>query len=223
MRQLICAACIALFLGGIASGGDFRVVGQDVDWSPGGQASSHYVLAIENVTKTTDKLGGWQLSLQAVPAPGATGTLQFASLAKPSNYVLGDAATGITFPFFSPPSGTTGVVFDDVFPAVTVAEVGQNLLELEIVSNNAQGRFDILMLPGEVGSCWISEDVQIREFYGAPLAGPPVPIGSITVSSVPEPANGVLVLSAIAAGIVGYCARRKRISASSVRDSALAT
>lgn len=213
MRQLISTACITLCLGGVADGGDLRVVGQDVDWSPGGQASPHYVLAIENITKTTDKLGGWQLSLQAVPAPGATGTLQFASLTKPSNYVLGEAATGITFPFFSPPSDTTGVVFDDVFPAVTVAEVGQNLLDIEVVSNNAQGRFDIMMLPGAtIGSCWFSEDAQVMEYYGAPFLDGPVRVGSITVSPVPEPASGVLIVTVVVAGVMGCSARRKRMT-----------
>lgn len=211
MRQLISGACVALCLAGVASGGDIRVAGQDVDWSPSGQPSLHYVVAVENVTVPHDRLLGWQLSLKAVPATGSTGTLQFNSIGKPPNYVLGDGAMGITFPDFSPPSTTTGLVFDDVSPAVAVAETGQNLVDLEVVSNSALGRFDIMMLPGEFdGSCWISEDVQLKEFYGAPLTGPPVRIGSITVLPVPEPASGVLIVTAVAAGVMGCSARRKR-------------
>ena len=146
------------------------------------------------------------------PDVEALGTVEFRSIAVPSDYIF---EGGLTLGLQSGFAGDlrfrrerpANLVRDIALSGgVTVPATGKNLLQVELVaSSGAQGRFDILATPNQsqLLSYWVSDSggVSNRDFSNIPFDGGAVAVGAVRIGEVPEPATWVMLLCG--AGILG--------------------
>ncbi len=193
-----------------AAAGDLSLSGGDFVWNPQQTASPEFVVGVANTSGTTDPLIAWQLGLEILPAPGATGTLQFNSADYPANYLLAGRSGGLTPTFAGPASSITVISdSDSQLVGLIVPVSGTALLETDFVATpGTQGLFQLAVVPDEFqGASWFSSDFAARDFANVPFGGGPVIIGTVTV--VPEPTSLVLILCGVGIGSVAVLRRRK--------------
>ena len=172
----------------------------DFEYSAGGADDSITIQVADSVPASEDFLGGWQLSLQIVADPGATGEISFTGASLPTDYLLDGVGLGPLLPTFSSTNYTDDGIFAldfDVVAGIGVPIPGTpaNLMDLQFeASNDASGTFRLLALPGVNQTLYI-EDLFAGtefEFDNVTLAGGPLTLGTFTasVSAVPViPAN----------------------------------
>ena len=174
-------------------------------------ASPVMVFGIDNITSTTDKLYGWQLGLEIVPESGATpGGLRFKTATLPTSYLLEGRSGGLT-PSFSGPAATISVIGDTDGPytGVLVPSSGKNLLQVSFDAlPGASGLYDIKAVPDLFnGSNWFSDvgGFAARDFVNVPFGGGAVELGTVNVSSTPEPSTMALLASGLlVAGVPAF-------------------
>ncbi|HEY4233762.1 MAG TPA: hypothetical protein VGM76_10065 [Lacipirellulaceae bacterium] len=191
-----------------AAAGQLSLSGQDLVWDPQQTASPEFVVGVANTAGTTDPLFAWQLGLEILPLPGATGSLQFNSADYPPNYLLDGRSDGLTPPFTGPASSITVISdSDSEFTGVIVPTSGMALLQTDFVASpGTQGVFQIAVVPDEFqGANWFSSDFTARDFANVPFGGGPVVIGTVTV--VPEPDMILLSMIGITVFVLVRCLR----------------
>jgi hypothetical protein len=183
----------------------------DIQWNPA-SSSPVMVFGIENATSPPiDRLYGWQLGLEIVPGPGATGTLRFKTATVPDSYVLAGLTGGPTP--LSAPAATIPVIGDaDLvqFTGALVASSGKNFLKVDFdVLPGTSGLFFIRAVPDLInGSNWYSGDFTARDFENVPFGGGAVSLGSVNI--VPEPSTVILlVIGLLGTGVLTF---RRRVS-----------
>jgi len=207
MHKIGICVLVAAGLAQAVRADNLSLVGGEATLPPGTVSSYWFTLGIASTAAPQD-LAAWQLVCQIVPVAGATGTVHFVDFAQPPDYIFDDNSSGI-----GPPSGCTPTLLsveDVAGTAVAVPISGQNLLQVELQSSNAQGRFDIVVVPGvDTGSAWMSPDYTLHDFDVVPAAGRPAAVvESVLFSSTPEPSS--LVLLSVGMPLLMLYAHRRR-------------
>ncbi|MHB1034073.1 MAG: hypothetical protein ACYC35_08385 [Pirellulales bacterium] len=214
MRKITIAATVVLCLAQIAraeSLANLRIVGEQVKISA--SESSHWLtLGIEN-TGIEERPVVWQVVFQIVPVDDSTGTVVIKDFARPPAYMFGDAAYEIIRSDQSPLGTTFSGATSDLAGA-EVLSTGMNLLQIELASSDATGRFDIVAVSDEqidLGSNWISPEFNAYEFAVVPVSDRPQTrvVASVEFISAPEPPSGLMLLAGVATLAVPWVARRK--------------
>jgi hypothetical protein len=206
MRRIVAAALLGIAIVAPARGADLLLgTGENLSWNTTTQPTSPtFNVSVQNPGgAVTDPVLIWQLGLAIAPEAGAVGTLSFATFGPPVNYLLAGDSTGIVSAVANPPVqlfvndaallGSNGVV---------VPSAGANLLALTFsAGSGARGTFDIVTYGDpSLGSAWVSGTTQNTLAFGnvpfpATFPGPPVVLGTVTLtqSTVPEPHSVVLL------------------------------
>jgi len=220
MKHLSIAAFAPLLvlaaLSGVGTAQDLGLDGDDVNWASPGDPSPEFLFRIYNDTGTSDQLSGWQLSIEVIPSPTATGTVQINSVTAPDDYIL-TGSLGILVPPVLPATRVVGIHDLSFAGADVPPPPGGELLELGfLASPDAAGRFDVAAIPGEFSTNWLFIDFQppplppdpdfyTREFVNVPFNSPDaVTIGSVTIgatSVVPEPSSLALMVGLFGMGL----------------------
>jgi hypothetical protein len=88
MKPFLLAVFVLASLSFPAQAFDLRISGEDQTWTGSG-TSPTFTVGIENNGVTgSDYLAGWSLGLSIAPESGAVGSLSFATVSLPSNYLL---------------------------------------------------------------------------------------------------------------------------------------
>jgi hypothetical protein len=192
-----------------ATAGQLSLSGQNPIWNPQQASSPEFVVGVANTSSTTDPLFAWQLGLEILSLPGATGSLQFNTAQLPPNYLLTGRSGGLT-PAFTGPATSIAVISDSdsQFLGIIVPATGTALLETDFVASpNARGVFQIAVVPDQFqGASWFSSDFGARNFANAPFGGGPVAIGTVTV--VPEPSGLLLCMSGVGVACMLWLGQR---------------
>lgn len=180
---------------------------------PGQMSDPFTVSIIDTDLASPDALLGWQLSLQVIGGPGATGTVGFVPAQLPQNDYLLD---GVNFGLTQIPSAVqfandSLLAFDfDSRPATSGVIVpgnsGAPVLELRLqASPDASGPFEVVAIPGAGNSEFTNPSLLPTEFGNLPAGAGPVSFGTIT--AIPEPSAATI---ALLIGIGAYCRRGRR-------------
>jgi hypothetical protein len=156
----------------------------------------------------------WNLVFSIEPRDASTlGGLSVDSVTQPSSYVFGGGGDGI----ISLPAANNAVNasdFNGTFLGVAVGPSNLSLLQIEIsvdtsVALTASGFFDVIATPGEdTGTFYTDSNFLALGFSNLPLAGGTESIGTVFVTTVPEPSTtAILVLGAVMS--VGFLFRRR--------------
>jgi hypothetical protein len=188
---------------------------------PGSVTESVLVTVANNVAidpSAADRMGGWQLGLAIVAAPGATGSLTFATPSSgtataPNNYVFqGVTSAGIDVSVNA--AQTSLLAFDATFPlaAVQVPMTPVHLLELKLqASPAAAGTFLIVATGGPANAHWTgaapAPAINMERAFANVAFGTAVSIGAIQVA-VPEASS--LSLVAMVATLAWVCVAQRR-------------
>ncbi|MAE65241.1 MAG: hypothetical protein CMJ18_13300 [Phycisphaeraceae bacterium] len=166
-----------------------------------GSPSGPLVVSVTNDVgqdATSDLLTGWQVTLEIHAQSGATGSLEFASVVNPSNYLL-DGVPHINFP------GSMNTTTRHQLSGVSLAGAvqvptapGAGLMEITLeASADASGTFGLLIVDG-ADSQWTDNRSPLRlehDYANVPASGGLVRIGEVQII-VPEP-GGVASLLVI--------------------------
>lgn len=204
MRATIVAIVLAFWMAGNLQGGEIALIGDDAVWPSLSGTSPDYFFKVKSDTGL-EEMWAWQLKLQVAPQADAVGTVGFKSAGEPPDYLFADNSLGI-YPTTFPESDVLGPIMDASFPGEIVPSVFTNLLQVTFeVSPGAQGRFDILALPGEHNTMWVSDDFDVTHYFAnIPFEGSPAFIGSVTIgaAAAPTPEPSCLGLAAVGAAAV---------------------
>ncbi len=204
------AAAIVLCFAQTAWAGNLVIVGGPITWIPSAEPSCQFVLGVDN-TGASGPLIGWQLRCEIVPALDAIGTVSFGAINAPPNYVFGDlyratktAASTSSMLVATDDITNGGDPFDLLTEPVTVLETGMGLLEVELTSFGAAGRFDVVVaVETETDSIWWS-DTLVTTAFDINTPGWPSPIVESVVFGIPEPSDVVLLLSGVIVLAIGW-------------------
>jgi hypothetical protein len=215
LLALLLVAAIAL----PAQAGSLSIGGQDLGWSGTG-TSPTFTIGIENpAPAVTDQLAGWQLGLTIVAQGGAAGSLSFATVALPANYLLNgnsEYQSGMGFiPGYPTLPATSIAAIGDVTVSggVMVPGSGDNLLALTFSATaGTNGVFDIYATAPTssyaTGSYWIDSSFNFQNFGGLSTgSGGELLLGQVSITPstvIPEPQSFVLLLCGLAGAVV-YC------------------
>jgi hypothetical protein len=214
VRYAFLGVLSAFWLIQFACADGLSIVGQDATWTADADPSCWFLLGITS-TAGTSSLTGWQLTCEIVRDQYASGDVWFDSVKEPPSYVF----DGNVFPiaswidpdtahsFFAADASVTN---DGEARPVDVDSVVVNLLQIELKSYQASGRFDIHIVGnGEAsGSVWFSTASGMSSFDLAP--GSDGVVQSLVFGAVPEPSTMVLLASAGIVFIVGFGWRQQR-------------
>lgn len=120
---------------------------------PKGQVTASVRINLKNDESTPVSLAVWFISLEVVADPSSTGSVQFASVSQPPDYVLGDASPFGPQLVIGGPPPTAHASFSDaaIFAPLGVEIAGNatgSLFDLGLsVSPDAHGKFQIIMFP----------------------------------------------------------------------------
>lgn len=189
-----------------------------INMTPGDQTPLYTTISLFDAGGPTVQMSGWQISLRIVPLGGATGTvtLDVPSRAYPSGNIIGDPfPSGMPYAVANSPTAGDTVLGanSNSFSSYTVTGGGQNLINLKFnASGLASGNFDLRVVEVNENTYWTDGTFVNRPFFvnGVPLAlQTPGSMSLGTISVVPEPSSGLLVLGALA-GLVACRNYRKR-------------
>jgi hypothetical protein len=207
------AALIFLCLAQTASAENLQLFERDVQWVSAPVSSCAVTIGVEN-TGIDDDLVGWQLICQIVPDGEVSGTVSFAfgpwpDYYRPSHYVLPNSE-GI-----KPAEATLlGQPFSDVAtdpPSVSVQGSDNNLFRLNLISSDAVGRFDIMVVPYDevqgTGSMWFGTS----SVHGFDIVPESCVMASLEFPHIPEPASVSMLLSGMIPLVLLRCVIRRRM------------
>ena len=184
----------------------------DIQWNTA-FASPEMVFGLENTLSTTDLIYAWQLGFEIDPESGATGSLQFNTATLPPSYLFDGRSDGLV-PAFSGPAAAIPVIgdSDSLSTGVLAPLSGMNLLLVDFYAlPGTSGLFDIKAVPDLFNGCnWYSGDFDARSYENVPFGGGSVILGTVNVTSVPEPSVVILFLSGSLAAGAAACRRRAR-------------
>jgi hypothetical protein len=196
---------VAIFFATYSSGRDFGQQIQAASISvttpdsavvvPKGQVTASVRINLKNDEPTAVSLAVWFISLEVVADPSSTGSVQFASVSQPPDYVLiGATPFGPQLVIGGPPPTAHASFSDAALLAPDGVEIAGNatvsLMDLELsISPDANGKFHIVMFPFDgpqpsSSSCSTGSD-----------PGTPLPFSNMTIAErtlveinvVPEP------------------------------------
>jgi hypothetical protein len=202
------ATIVALWFAQVAWAGNLVAVGGPITWISGTESSCHFVIGVDN-TGANHPLIGWQLKCEIIPIGNTTGSVSFGTIGAPSNYVFGSLYRAVKV---EGSASSTLIATDDItsfgdgflMNPVTVSKTGMELLDVELISSWAAGRFNVVVAVGtEADSVWYSDTFAATPFDVNTL-GWESPIIESVVFSAPEPSHLVLLLS----GTIGLAIAR---------------
>jgi LPXTG-motif cell wall-anchored protein len=218
MRSLLATLFVVCLFGATAEGA-LILTADSLTWDRTASTTSEsFTVGIEN-DSVTESMVGWQLKIETVPKTGATGTLQFDSVVKPSSYVMegvGDNFRAHVNPSVVFPTETIVSSDDDSqLVGVVVPGDGDNILSFAFSTpDSALGQFDVVLRTGPGNSYWFDDSLTTEfQFEGqAYMGGDDIYLGTVTVT--PEPSALALGGLAMLGGGAYTWLRRRRASTS---------
>ena len=206
-------AAVAFFCSQTIFAENLQITAAGVDWEAGPEQSCWVTLRVDN-TGTPDNLLIWQLVFQIVPIGDASGVVSIAGFSKPPAYVFGADSPAIVSSSDSPLGPAFSGMANDLTNGVDVPPSGKNLLQLQLTSQDAVGRFDIVVAPNDTGfgSNWLPPSFVPQNFDVTSFPGRPERVvESVVFSSLPEPSNSSMLLWVIVV-LTLACSGRFRFS-----------
>ncbi len=213
MQKTGIAVAIVLCFAQTAYSEYLRIVGQT--WIVGSGFSCSVTLEIENTGPPDVLLSGWQLVLQIIPVGDAPGNVFFDNLSDytPTDYVFRSQSFGIS----RSGASQTLATFLDFSTApdggVHVQPPNNNLLQFSLISPDAVGTYDIVLAPcnePDIGSHWLDSYWGAHAFdVTPPPERPDDVVATVVFSAIPEPPNGLMLVSGVVAlMLLGVAGRR---------------
>lgn len=180
----------------------------------GGDGTST-TMTVNLFSNALDNLGGWGVLLDIVPLGGATGSVEYNSVAvAATNYVFG--AQQAFFSINVMPGNVSLNAMDANIPpqggppnfVQIPPSPGLNLLDLDFsASLDASGTFGVFARGGVGNSEWTDPNFIAQPFLNVGGFGQSDQIGEVTV--IPEPASFGLTFVAVLCAMVGHQIRRR--------------